>query len=133
MKRFNVLPVILLCASILTLTACQSTQTNSPSDPSSAQSTVSEDPGGESSKLPDEDVSSAGSNTEQKDLPEYQPGSIQLVPQEQDDYEFERKYRITYYRIWGEFTECLSEEQKQDYTEWVENYSKQNEYGKKTE
>ena len=131
MKRFNVLPVILLCVSILTLTACQSTQTNSPSDPSSAQSTVSEDPGGESSKLPDEDVSSAGSNTEQKDLPEYQPGSIQLVPQEQDEYEFERKYRITYYRIWGEFTECLSEEQKQDYTEWVENYSKQNEYGKK--
>ena len=80
MKRFNVLPVILLCASILTLTACQSTQTNSPSDPSSAQSTVSEDPGGESSKLPDEDVSSAGSNTEQKDFWNISPVPFSLYP-----------------------------------------------------
>ena len=51
-------------------------------------------------------------------LPEYVPGSIILEDQDTDDYEYERKYRITYYRIWSEFSDLLDEDQKKDYNTW---------------
>ncbi len=62
-------------------------------------------------------------------LPEYKAGSIKLEPQDQDDYAFNRKYRIAYYQIRGEFTELLSEEEYQDYMEWVDKKAKQDGYG----
>lgn len=62
-------------------------------------------------------------------LPEYKAGSVKLEPQDQDDYTFNRKYRITYYQIWGEFTELLSEEEYQDYMEWVDQKAKKDGYG----
>ncbi len=58
--------------------------------------------------------------TDPSSLPEYHPGSILLEDQADDDYDFERKYRITYYRIWGEFLSLLTEEQLQDYYVWCD-------------
>ncbi len=37
-----------------------------------------------------------------------------------DDYDFERKYRITYYRIWSEFEDLLSKDEKEDIGPWLE-------------
>lgn len=62
-------------------------------------------------------------------LPEYVPGSIKLEPQESDDYNFERKYRITYYRIWGEWLELLDDEQTKDCDEWFDRNSKETHFG----
>lgn len=62
-------------------------------------------------------------------LPEYKPGSVKLIPQNDDDYPFVRKYRITYYRIWGEFSELLSEEEYNDYMEWTQKEAEESGYG----
>lgn len=66
-------------------------------------------------------------------LPEYRPGSVKLEPQDQDDYSFERKYRLAYYGIWGYFTECLTEEETADYMQWVDEYNKSTNYGETQE
>lgn len=66
-------------------------------------------------------------------LPEYRPGSVQLEPQDQDEFSFERKYRLAYYRIWGYFTECLTEEETADYMQWVDEYNKSTDYGETQE
>ena len=66
-------------------------------------------------------------------LPEYRPGSVKLEPQDQDDYSFERKYRLAYYRIWGYFTACLTEEETADYMQWVDEYNKSTNYGETQE
>lgn len=62
-------------------------------------------------------------------LPQYQPGTILLEDQNYDDYDFERKYRITYYRIWGEFLNLITEEQVQDFYVWADETHKQTGYG----
>lgn len=62
-------------------------------------------------------------------LPEYQPGSIQLEPRESDDYHFLRKYRVAYYRIWGEYMDLLDDEQREDLYDWLEEDSKNTNYG----
>ncbi len=66
-------------------------------------------------------------------LPEYRPGSVKLEPQDQDDYSFERKYRLAYYGIWGYFTECLTEGETADYMQWVDEYNKSTNYGETQE
>lgn len=66
-------------------------------------------------------------------LPEYRPGSVKLEPQDQDDYSFERKYRLAYYGIWGYFTACLTEEETADYMQWVDEYNKSTNYGETQE
>lgn len=66
-------------------------------------------------------------------LPEYRPGSVKLEPQDQDEFSFERKYRLAYYRIWGYFTECLTEEETTDYMQWVDEYNKSTNYGETQE
>ena len=66
-------------------------------------------------------------------LPEYKPGSVKLEPQDQDEFSFERKYRLAYYRIWGCFTACLTEEETADYMQWVDEYNKSTNYGETQE
>ena len=66
-------------------------------------------------------------------LPEYKPGSVKLEPQDQDEFSFERKYRLAYYRIWGYFTACLTEEETADYMQWVDEYNKSTNYGETQE
>lgn len=66
-------------------------------------------------------------------LPEYRPGSVKLEPQDQDEFSFERKYRVAYYRIWGYFTECLTEEETTDYMQWIDEYNKSTNYGETQE
>lgn len=65
----------------------------------------------------------------ENNLPEYTPGSVKLVSQNSDNYPFERKYRMAYYRIWGEFSDLLSEEEYSDYQQWTQNVSEENGYG----
>lgn len=62
-------------------------------------------------------------------LPEYQPGSIILQDQEDDDYDFQRKYRITYYRVWGEYMALLNDEERVDAGNWFQQESEQTKYG----
>lgn len=62
-------------------------------------------------------------------LPVYQPGSIILEDQDRDDYDFERKYRIAYYRIWGDFEDPLSKEELEDFYEWFDKKAKEEGYG----
>ena len=71
----------------------------------------------------------SASETTQLSLPKYQPGSILLEDRENDDYHFIRKYRITYYRIWGEFTSLLTEEQLCDYHVWKKDFWQETNYG----
>ena len=63
------------------------------------------------------------------ELPEYLPGSIELEDQSNDDYDFQRKYRIAYYRIWGEYMDLLDDEKKSDLYDWLEEESQKTNYG----
>ncbi len=123
MKKAIILLTFLLGVSVL-FTACHPSTSDSPSGSVSAEAyAVSE----ETSLASNHSTDQTSSQTAK--LPEYQPGSIELEPQDQDDYKFERKYRSAYYQIRGEFSELLSEKERQDYMTWVENQSKQNGYG----
>lgn len=106
MKKFILMLAILICALIA---GCQSPESNRPSG------------------------TTAPSAPPASQLPEYEPGSIILQPQDSDDYPFERKYRITYYRLWSEFEEALSEEEKQDVGPWFEELSASVNYGETAE
>jgi hypothetical protein len=64
-----------------------------------------------------------------KVLPEYVPGSIVLEDQRSDDYDFERKYRIAYYRIWGEYMDLLDDEEQADLGEWFNQNGEQTNHG----
>ncbi len=120
-KLKQILAIIMTVVLVGLLSACQSDKptapSNTPSDTLSSQENLTSDKTG--------DASSTSAGT----LPEYKAGSIKLEPQEQDDYSFNRKYRISYYQIWGEFVELLNEEENQDYMEWVDKKSKQENYG----
>lgn len=123
MKKTIILLTFLLGVSVL-FTACHPSTSDSPSGSVSAEAYAVS---GETSPASDHSTDQTSSQTAK--LPEYQPGSIKLEPQDQDDYQFERKYRTAYYQISGEFSELLSEKERQDYMTWVENQSKQNGYG----
>lgn len=62
-------------------------------------------------------------------LPVYVPGSIQLMDRKSDMFDFERKYRQTYYTISGSFIDLLSDEEKVDFYAWIGEDSKENNYG----
>ncbi len=66
---------------------------------------------------------------QESSLPVYQPGSIELVSQENDYYNFERKYRHIYYTIYGAFDSLLTEEELKDYDEWFDKKAKEEGYG----
>ena len=96
-----------------------------------------EDSGEESTEESRSDSESSGPSNDsgenssgESGLPEYQPGSIKLQDQESDDYSFERSYRITYYRIWGEFGNLLDEKQLEDFFAWSEQESVRTNYGR---
>ena len=61
--------------------------------------------------------------------PEYCPGSILLQDQDDDDYDFQRKYRISYYRVWGEYMALLNAEEQVDASIWLEQESKRTKFG----
>lgn len=64
------------------------------------------------------------------DLPVYEPGSIALVPQDQDYHDFERPYRLQYYgnSVYYLSEILLDEEQKEDYYDWSDKYYKDTKY-----
>ena len=62
-------------------------------------------------------------------LPVYVAGSIQLMDRNADIFDFERKYRQTYYTISGAFIELLDEEERSDFYAWFGELSKENNYG----
>ena len=113
MKRYISLLAVLLCLLCVLLSACQPETSDTPGDPTTGTPTTTTQQG--------------------KDLPEYQPGSIKLQSLENDDYRFDRKYRITYYRVWGDFMELLSEEEMQDFDVWSEEWAKNVNYGETQE
>lgn len=114
MKKSIVWLTAALCAFVLLFSACQPSVSNPPSD---------------SENIAFEGTESNSKQTDNSNLPEYKPGSINLEPQDQDDYEFTRKYRIIYYQIWGEFTDLLSEDARQDFMNWADEESQKNGYG----
>lgn len=124
MKKSVVLLIAALCVFVFLLSACQ------PSEP--PQDNYSS--GDVSNTAQQTDSSTVGSSQENSSdtvsLPEYQPGSIKLEPLEEDDYDFDRKYRIAYYQINGELAELLNEEEYADYMVWVDEEAKKTEYGK---
>lgn len=124
MKKSVVLLIAALCAFVFLFSACQ------PSEPPQDNSSS----GDVSNNAQQTDSSTVGSSSEKNSdtvsLPEYRPGSIKLEPLEQDDYDFDRKYRIAYYQINGEFAELLNEEEYADYMVWVDDEAKKTEYGK---
>ncbi len=126
MKNVIVWLTIVLCIFVVLFSACQS---DTPDVSLSQENLTSEEKGSESSQPIHSNNSSSESTSTTSTLPEYTAGSIKLEPQNQDDYAFNRKYRIAYYQIWGEFTELLSEEEYQDYMEWVDKKAKQEGYG----
>ena len=130
MKRMIACLMLFLCVSGFLLACSVNDPTDSiinrVPDPTEAASTI---PNAESdisdttshTTHPNEaNPTTAPSGTDFPSLPEYEPGSILLEDQAYDDYDFERKYRITYYRIWGEFLSLLTEEQLQDYYVWCD-------------
>ncbi|MCL2489031.1 MAG: hypothetical protein FWE80_10140 [Oscillospiraceae bacterium] len=54
--------------------------------------------------------------TDANGLPEYVPGSFKLRPQEEDEFEFERKYRSIYYRNFPEYGELVDYD---EYLDWL--------------
>lgn len=115
MKRSISLLAVLLCLLCVLLSACQPETSDTSDDPTTGTSAPTGTP---------------TTTTQQgKDLPEYQPGSIKLEPLESDYYRFDRKYRITYYRVWGEFSALLSEDENEDYMDWFDAHSEENNYG----
>ena len=66
-------------------------------------------------------------------LPTYQPGSIQLSDPIMDEYNFDRTFRIAYYRHWTVFLSLLDKEQQAEYDKWLDAFQKQNGYGTQTE
>lgn len=135
MKKSIVWLTATLCAFVLLFSACQPSVSNPPSDSVSATENFASEETESNSKQTDNSnspASQASSNKNSSDtgnLPEYKPGSIKLEPQDLDDYTFTRKYRITYYQIWGEFTDLLSEDARQDFMNWADEESKKNGYG----
>ncbi len=103
MKKAIVWLTVFLCAFTVLLSACRpdAPDTPSSSEPSSTESAP----------------------------PEYQTGSIKLIPQDQDDFSFNRSYRLVYYQIQGEFAELLNEEEFADYMEWADQKAKEDGYG----
>ena len=139
MKRMIACLMLFLCVSGFLLACSVNDPTDSiinrVPDPTEAASTI---PNAESdisdttshTTHPNEaNPTTAPSGTDFPSLPEYEPGSILLEDQNYDDYDFERKYRITYYRIWGEFLDLIAEEQVQDFYVWAEETHKQTGYG----
>ena len=113
MKRCISLLAVLLCLLCVLLSACQPETSDTPGDPTTGTPTTTTQQG--------------------KDLPEYQPGSIKLAPLDWFEYSFDRQYRHTYYTIWGEFMELLSEEEMQDFYVWSEEGAKNVNYGETQE
>lgn len=60
---------------------------------------------------------------------EYHPGSIRLFNQENDDFSFERKYRVVYYTIDGYFFDLLNDEQMDDFGNWLEQNEENTDHG----
>lgn len=124
MKKSIVWLTVVLCLLGFLFSACQMSVPNTPPEfSSSSESPVSE-------KVESNSKQTDNSNSpDTSNLPEYKPGSIKLEPQDQDDYSFTRKYRITYYQIGGEFMDLLSEDARQDFMNWADEESKKNGYG----
>ena len=130
MKNVIVWLTLVLCMFVVLFTSCRLDTSDVQSDiPLSQDNLTSEEKGSESSQPIHSNNFSSESPSKTGTLPEYKAGLIKLEPQDQDDYAFIRKYRIAYYQIWGEFAELLSEEEYQDYMEWVDKKAKQDGHG----
>ena len=147
MKKLTILSLILLCAAVL-LTACTETihdptvntapmgntdPTNAPTsptvptvlptDPTDPPADPPTDPPTEPTDPTIPLPTAAGNSLD------YQPGLIVLENQESDDYYYIRKYRITYYRIYSDFFDLLSEDELNDSYSWLVQNSEQTNYG----
>ena len=147
MKKITLLLAVLLCAALL-FAACQEntpgvtvdttpTGITDPTDPP----TVPTEPPTDPTEPPTDPTEPSANPTDPPTEPiiplptvpgnpmEYQPGLIQLVAQKSDDYKFERKYRLIYYTIYGEFFALLDEEQSKDLGNWLKKSSEETNYG----
>lgn len=130
MKNVIVWLTLVLCMFVVLFTSCRLDTPDVQSNiPLSQDNLTSEEKDSESSQPIHSNNFSSESPSKTGTLPEYKAGSIKLEPQDQDDYAFIRKYRIAYYQIWGEFAELLSEEEYQDYMEWIDKKAKQDGHG----
>ncbi len=124
MKRFVYMLLILVC--ILTmLTACGPSSldaTDASSTTSSTDTTASTAPSN-ASETPSSSPASLSA-----DLPKYVPGSI-ILDDRRYWYNFDRNYRLIYYRIQGEFFELLSEEEETECSDWLSKNSEETNYG----
>ena len=130
MKNVIVWLTLVLCMFVVLFTSCRLDTPDVQSNiPLSQDNLTSEEKDSESSQPIHSNNFSSESPSKTGTLTEYKAGSIKQEPQDQDDYAFIRKYRIAYYQIWGEFAELLSEEEYQDYMEWVDKKAKQDGHG----
>ena len=58
------------------------------------------------------------------------PDSIRIQDFQEDDYNFDREYREAYYRSWVGFLPLLSDSQRQEYFDWVDDFRSENDYGR---
>ncbi len=132
MKKYAIMMVAVLCMS-LALSACvgqkpeetELSQTSQPTAGTTGSTTISTTEQTKATVPPVETTAPQ----ETKPMPVYER-PIALEPQNNDDYNFERKYRICYYRIWGEFTALLNEEQRADEADWLEAEFARTNYGR---
>ena len=119
MKKFFIIAVLFV---FMLSAGCAASQTDG-TQPSLDQTTAPSNPTSPT------DPSDPDGPISPQVFPEYVPGSIVLEDQTQDDYSFVRKYRIAYYRIWGEYMDLLDDEQREDMNTWLEQTSAATNYG----
>lgn len=122
MKKHYIMLTILLCFCYL-LYGCSNLTANETPSPSISPTPLI-DPSPKPSTNPAVTI-----HPVYGELPVYQPGSIILEDRNNDDYNFERKYRIAYYTIVGKFWGLLDEEELEDFYEWAEDSSEETNYG----
>ena len=136
MKKNTILLTSLLCASLF-LSACNTinSQLHSPGTttdisikgPSTPETdpTVSEN---DPTASTDPESTEPNPTDPKTGLPVYVPGSVQITDMS-DIFPFDRQYRYCFYSFKGPWQSLLSEEQKEDFYAWQEEFKVETNYG----
>lgn len=73
-------------------------------------------------------VQDSGAAVDAYELPS--PNSIKIQDYLEDDYNFDREYREAYYRRWIGFLPLLTDSQRQEYFDWIDDFRSENNYGR---
>lgn len=145
MKKLTLLFFILLCSALL-LVACVAEQPGTTADtvpstaiiPTAAPTAPTVPPTDPPTNPPTDPPTDPPTEPTELIIPlptipgnplEYQPGSMHLFKQKTNGFDFERKYRVIYYTIPGYFFDLLNDEQMNDFGDWLEQNTKETNYG----